>query len=180
MINLLPITRKEEIRKNYLYKLAVFGSVFLGVAAVSFGILLSSFYMLLRIDKNEIESLLQDTDEKKALNVNRKILNDTRNKLNVLGFETGELLVTDAVGLLLKSKNDGIRINEISYTKSQIPGQISIKGIADTREGFLEFTKSLRKEEKFSDAQSPISDLSKSENIEFTIMIHIKTDEQAE
>lgn len=75
------------------------------------------------------------------------------------------IAVTDLLpnGIILNTLN-------IDYEKKTI----SFSGLADTRQNFLDFQKTLNESEMFLHAESPVSDLTKKENIAFNINANLK------
>lgn len=177
MINLLPQEKKKELRKNYRFRLVIVGSLLFSAVVVSLCVVLGSFYLLMRIEKNDMSQALEAVKADEALIIDKGIIRQTGDKLTILLLSSENVLATEAINSILDNKDDDIKINEISYSTSDTVAKIKLRGVAGTREKLLEFTRELEDVDKFSEIQSPISDLSKSTDITFSIDIDTKKDE---
>ena len=80
--------------------------------------------------------------------------------------------ITPIIMAMASSTPEGINLNSlnISYAKKTI----SFSGMADTRQIFLNFQEMLENNPLLSNVESPVSDLTKKENIAFNISAKLK------
>lgn len=170
MINLLPRGKKNQLKKEYrLRTLFVFG-ILIAFIILSLGVVFSSFYYLLIAEGAQLEETLVMREGSSAQQENQRILEDLSTKLFVMTRPDESAIVSELVKRLIDLKNDGITITEINYTSgaSEI---VKLEGRATTRENFVSFLTNIEEVALFGEVDSPISNLSKSENILYTLTI---------
>lgn len=131
--------------------------------------------------KNE-EKILKENLELVSLNeeeqVSREIVQNVNEKLTALQTRTHLMTPVEVVGLILRNKNQGITLNSFDFTSAREGGSLKISGIADAREDLISFFKNLESEEVIQTVESPISNLSRSNDISFTADILITNNEE--
>lgn len=178
MSNLLPQEQKKVLKKEYILKLAIVGNVLFSIVIVTALILLGTFWLRLwneeNVLKQNIKLLNLNTDEK----AQSEIVKNVNSQIKTLQIKTHILSSTDALRLVLKNKNRGIKIFNIEFNNTILGGKINISGNADTRENLIAFIQNLEKEKIIKMADSPISNLSKNNNIQFNIIITLANNEK--
>lgn len=179
MANLLPLSEKKKIRKEYRIRLCIvvaglFSMLFIvSIVLLSPSFILSSFkystaYKQLEMEKKKISDETEGIDPiKTAKKVNKQ--------LAVLGKEGSFMpLSYETVTMIVKHKPDRVKIKSIFYDRGQSDGRISISGISKDRKTLLSFLQSLEGEEIFNKVELPISSFVNGEDIEFSISISIE------
>jgi len=177
MHNLLSAESKKEVRKEYLWRLFV--------VALSLLVLLGIILLLSLLPS----SILSRSKEKEALGkketLNESIfalesqnltslLQDTKEKLESLKTKGNSLPLHIIIRKVLEHKNQGIEI--VGFTASpekEKVRELSLAGIADSRENLVEFKKSLEQEKTFI-VSLPVSNFAKQTDIDFIATLRIQ------
>jgi Tfp pilus assembly protein PilN len=78
------------------------------------------------------------------------------------------------VNVILANKISGIHINEFIYTSSDgKTAAISLSGISSSREVLMNYVKILDKSGSFKNVESPISNLAKDKDFDFSINLSV-------
>lgn len=175
MINLLPSQKRDELKKAKQSKIVIlFGSRII-IALVLLVLLAFSFNIYLK-NQLEIGEILIQTEEKTIEflgigNIEKEIIEMNRlfSRINIFYGEQPNLTkVLEQISFLRPS---GIHLINFSYQK--MDSQIILNGWARDRRSFLEFKKSLEKQENFVNLYSPISNLIMPEDINFHLRFTI-------
>jgi Tfp pilus assembly protein PilN len=81
--------------------------------------------------------------------------------------------LTETLLGVVKYKTPEIKINSLSLERSS--GIINIAGVAQDRTALLDFVKKLKGDTQFEVVDFPISSLVKSQKVDFSLILHIKT-----
>lgn len=171
MINLLPIQKKEEldsIKKikilSILGFLLLISMVFLVVLFFSIEIYLTSENQNQKFLVDNAISLSSDPKHKELEN---KITesNDIIKKLD--DFYKKQIEVSDAIEKITNIMPDNVSLVSISYNEKNF--EISLHGKAKTRDDFLAFKKMLEEQPEIKNLNSPISNILKSVDVEFSL-----------
>lgn len=178
MFNLLPDNLRNEIKRDYRYRLAIVVLVFVILTQVSFLIFLFPSWLISfykekdymvkndEISKN-ISAIPVASTTAVIKSLNEKLLNINN------ALEYPEIL--PIIDQIILARTSSIRIADISYTVNDSKtGVINISGMGDKRESIVGFTENLKKIESFKKVDLPISNLAKDKNIDFTISINIE------
>ena len=141
-------------------------------------ILLSSFFVLLQIDKNEARALIDFEGGGELTEAEKMTLFGLEQKLEILDSKTKVPLPTELIQTVISHKNPDVRLTEIVYDKLDSGGAVRTFGTAATRDALLLYLASLEQEPSFSEVSSPISNLSASVDINFSVSIDIQEDEE--
>lgn len=171
MTNLLPQKQKKEIKREYLLRLISTSLVVLGIIIfIASALLIPSYFLTyLRSGSGEIqidviEKAISLQDENDA----SKILSETRQKLSIISTED-ESVVVDIIYSILNEKNKTILINSFLFRDDVM----SIRGVAESRDDLVDFSKKLERVTMFNNVDLPISDLASSKDIEFSLKMEI-------
>lgn len=168
MLNLLPPKQKRELRLDLLNQaIAAFGiAAILVVLILTLVLAIALFYLninLAQLEKEliswqakpEIEELKNLEEKVKEVNQNLAFLEEYQKE------QTGFSLILENLSEEVLS---GIRFNNMSLEKS---GKVNIRGHALTRDILLTFKNNLERAPYVSDFDFPLSNLTKSEDIDF-------------
>ncbi len=180
MINLLPEEEKILIKREYTRRLVVVNGIFLFILVCSAVILLLPSYLPLSSQKQSFESQLdaakQGLSREKADETESSIrrLNDKLAFFSQQGEDTRQISVL--IKQILSVKSPSVKLWTFTYqegTQEKKNEQISIQGIATTRNIFLAFAKTLEAVNGVSEVQFPPANLMKDENVEFSLTLKL-------
>lgn len=182
MINLLPATEKEKIRKDY--RLAVlsvcFSSAFfvLAVAVLSFSpifFVADSKYQEILAESRTKEVLMKQFQEQEM----RKIVAGTNAKI-ILLKATSTPSAPQLFRKILDVRPVGVSITGFSYDTASSPGKkvnssfvIALQGMAESRTALLSFVDALNKEKSFSSVDLPLSNLISDADVSYSLNIMV-------
>lgn len=180
MINLLPKTEKDILKRGLKLRFFIVsaGLVFFGMfAGVVF---LSPSYVLAVIKSSEIKlkgtpsNILSQEEKNKLIELPNKI----KNKLQIMEMVVNKKSISDTFFSFLADMPNGVAINSISFTDSAYSNvkknqnkEILISGIARSRNDLTSFSDLLRKNDKISGIDLPVSNFIKENNIPFSLKI---------
>lgn len=179
MVNLLTISEKKHIAKDYKTRRAVvalFMLSFLIIIAIVF--LVPSYFVSvlkynnnskqLELEKSRVSSFVQKEST-------LKIIKSTNSKLDIFeSFKPSLIKPYDVIILVIKHKPEGVHLNTILLDKNKEEEKITISGVAEDRETLLSFLRLMESEKEFSKVGLPISSFVKGENIVFSMSVVIK------
>lgn len=183
-MNLLPLENKIMIKKEYLRRVFVlFGTFFSLVVFSGILLILPTFYLLNNM-KDDYEKQLSSYKERMD-SVNSsgtfKIVSDLNKKINILKKEQVNLALNLVIEKIINYKNNNIIIKKIFYEKVLfkekdkkdviVKEKIKIDGFSLTRSDFLNFLNLIKEDKDFSNVNSPVSNLLKVNNVDFSITL---------
>lgn len=180
MRNLLLQQDKKIIKREYKLRIVIIVSMFVFFAIFIAVTLLIPSYVI-SVYKNETArtyaGIIKKKIEKREQGELGLVLNQTQNKINLLGVEKNQNTLTEIFKNILEEKSNGIKIYKLSYKKEDKDDfyKVAILGEALNREKLLQFKTNLGKEESFSEVVFPISNLASDKDIDFSITIKGKT-----
>ncbi len=172
------------IKKEYLRRVFVlFGTFFSLVVFSGILLILPTFYLLNNM-KDDYEKQLSSYKERMD-SVNSsgtfKIVSDLNKKINILKKEQVNLALNLVIEKIINYKNNNIIIKKISYEKVLfkekdkkdviVKEKIKIDGFSLTRSDFLNFLNLIKEDKDFSNVNSPVSNLLKVNNVDFSITL---------
>jgi hypothetical protein len=174
--NLLSKHQKKKIRREYYMRLFSIASLMLcGVLFAGVVALLPSYVDVvgdLKTAQKELEQRQSSAESSKELNAEVK---ETAVMLAVHEEELKKENVTDIIRATLDTRPEGISI--VGYTYDRSARNISLEGIAKTRNLVAPYAKQLEDSEWFTSAPVPISDLAKNTNLNFRLQVTINGEE---
>ncbi len=174
-LNLLPPAEKKDLRisefNRLIFSLAgwflvilVIFSIFLAGAFLSLSILLKEQANLVAIRESEpqMQNLLKIEDKIKQTNQIIKQINSKQRQM---------VLWTPLLERLTKTVPAGLYLTNLSYQPSG--NRIILNGWADQREDLLCFQRSLEENPFFAEVETPLANLVKEKNIDFSFTLHL-------
>lgn len=173
MINLLPWRKQKQIQREYRYRVLVLGGIFVVIALGVSVVILGTYYFILQNEKGNLESIRKTQSTSPEVQENIETIHDLEKKLAVLSKDDRRHDFTDIFKIVTEKKTAGIHINEFVIKNNADTSILDVKGRAETRDEFVGFLEKLESEELFLSVESPISNLSKSFDIQFSITIEL-------
>ncbi|MFA6269617.1 MAG: hypothetical protein WC657_00175 [Candidatus Paceibacterota bacterium] len=183
MINLLPKTEKEFLKKGLRERLTVIVSLLVAAAfLVGFIMLLPSYFLVSAYFSDTSLSnlsfgLKNDEAVRKTVNLPEEI----NLKLNLFQSSTNGLPVVEYFSKIIESLPIGVRLNSLSFTRDQnYNGQtgtvVLLGGISTNRDSLISFLNLLKKTNPQFIVDVPVSSLTKDKNLPFSMNIFIKNE----
>lgn len=172
MMNFLLEEDKKIIRKEYWRRLLGLAGIFSFSTILIGTILLFSVFLLLKSEKANFTRQVVISEERlrrsQAENI-VPLVRDLNSKIVFLeeGWKNIEEKSTVISGIL-EEKPEGVKINNLFFDKKKI----TIQGFSNTRQGLLLLVDNLKKK-GFKKVESPISNIIKEKDIEFSINIDL-------
>lgn len=172
MMNFLLEEDKKIIRKEYWRRLLGLAGIFSFSAILIGTILLFSVFLLLKSEKANFTRQVVISEERlrrsQAENI-VPLVRDLNSKIVFLeeGWKNIEEKSTVISGIL-EEKPEGVKINNLFFDKKKI----TIQGFSNTRQGLFLLVDNLKKK-GFKKVESPISNIIKEKDIEFSINIDL-------
>lgn len=184
MINILPIEDKKEIKREYFKRLSITALFSLAVILLAAIIMLLPTMLLL----NESESVAQQElvfinqkIEDAGLSQIKPFVDDINKKIGVLKQASGFRKHSETIGEIFAAAGSGVKISAFSLSaKGQTEGVV-ISGNSSTRKDMLSFIESLKRCKAgartnctpFDKVESPVSNLLKERDIDFSIKAEV-------
>jgi len=169
MINLLPSQEKEELKNEEKFKTTIILGSLSFVFLIFLGLLLFSIKIniLSEIqDKKVLIEIESRSSENPQIKEFEKNVAETNQKISQLNsFYKNQTSIPSALEKISNLLPANVYLTSLSYQKEN--SQVILQGYAQTREGLLEFKKSLESQKEVKNLDSPISNLIKSTNIDF-------------
>lgn len=173
--NLLPEQEKKEIRLEQSRRIVIFISGFLAATLFIASLLLIPSYLPLVIERKGLEDSLQiEENASLEFGVQKKVASAGR-VVSVVSSVREHASKTSRVSAILaefvQSSDSGIVISFLNIKKG---GEFTLIGRASTRNNLLNFEKRLRESKKFEDFSSPLSNIIRETDINFSLQGKIK------
>jgi hypothetical protein len=174
-MNFLPEKNKIIIKKEYFRRIFIIIGLFFFFLILASDLFLFSFSLLLKNQKESFSRQLEFSEERLARSEAKDIIpliKDLNEKISLLQSSPARGGTVEKSALMkniLSRKPDKITIKEFLFEKNKI----SIWGFSDTRDNMLGFINSLKEEKSFKKVESPIANLLKEKDIEFSISIEL-------
>jgi cytoskeletal protein RodZ len=178
MINFLSEKNKNNVKKEYSFRVATLFLIVFSLVLIFISVFLSSAHILSVYREGVISNQLAMVKES-SFGKSNVSLDDVK-KINEIVKTISSATVyqkpaSDFIKSILNSKNSAIAISSMSSdfdTNNNI--RISIKGFSKTRDGLTKFVKDIKSLNLFSGVDLPISSLVKSSDIDFSINLVAK------
>lgn len=175
-INLLP---KKEIKRLRLLKLHsfLFRQILLlsGFAVLVVFLFLGSDLLLrrnLEIINTQLQNKMQEGDASSFLELKNKIDQFNQNLEQSARLEKNHIRLSPSLIELTRLTSPELSLTSLKVHLKE--GYTELSGIAKTRDKLLEFQDNLEKSDFFEAVESPLSNLTSKENIEFQLKFKIK------
>lgn len=177
MQNLLTIEYKKNIRRLYharVFTVALFVACVVSVISLILLATLSFLLYATSFDSINQQALLDKNNEKNTLKSEYHSFLQSLAALPA-GGQNQNTSFSNIFDLLLAKKETGIFLREISFSGGGGKGgNVVLRGTAQSRPVLVSFTEALRSEPLFSGVDSPVSNLLKEQNLDFSLTITIK------
>ncbi|MCC6290629.1 hypothetical protein IT398_00975 [Candidatus Nomurabacteria bacterium] len=178
MINLLTPERQQELLKEYRHRRRRVAST---LALIGFGIallLLVILFSRLQATKKEVSALIAQTPSKET-NDNDLALKEATRTL-VIARNVKKSSATAWWEAVFPNRTSGLIITDWQWFADNTsgPAHVSIAGRASQRQALIDFVTTLKQDKIFSTVESPISNLIKNRDLDFTIELTINPDEK--
>jgi len=172
-VNLLPPQEKKKLELAELSRLLIFSAVRLVIILAIFILVLVNTYFCLRILINTQNDLIEirQSDERaqRQAEVEEKIQRLNQDARKIYLKQNDLVLWIPILEDLSKIIPSGIYLINFSYRTSA--GQIDLNGWASNRDKLLAFENSLKESSYFKDLESPLTNLIKQTDINFSFTL---------
>lgn len=185
MANLLPQDHKQGILSEYQLRLASAGLGLLLVVLIAGVALLAPSFILTEARHQQYESQLNSMSEANtatSVEAAKQAIRQTNKRLELINAKgQNQLQPTQVLQLLAETQSNGVRINNISIdTKSATDANkkaknISISGVADTRDNLLSFEENLKNRAQVTSVDLPIDTLASREDTQFDMTVTLQS-----
>ena len=173
MLNLLPKDQRGLLRREYVRRFIVVTACMLGLLCMSCGVaLLPSFFMVKMKRDLTIARLSALKESPKAQDRDRilGIIKDLEQSVSAISLTSGGDATTIIDSALLL-KTPGVSILSISYAKKDKAREVSLGGVARSREELVNFSKNVKASNWSVTSDIPLSNLANEHDIHFLITI---------
>ncbi len=175
MINLLPDSEKKSLYyvKTFdaLIAIAAYCVVFSLIITITS---LALFYYLYNVEKllsHQLESYLSNKEIQYVKDLEKQF-EDFNSDLVLFKNEIIKKgVISPILKQLIKEIPEEIKLKSLIYSTDKNNQKIILSGSAATRESFLSFIETLRQDKNYKDIISPLQNIVKSVNIDFSITI---------
>lgn len=184
MINLLPAENKIRIKKEYLIRIFIIsGASLFGLILITGIALFLLFYLTAGQKTNSEEAFLlsqqwlASTNEAEISSLVSSINSTTAELFNNQKI-TAE--ISEVIKKLIAIKTEKITIKSFLFSASKdgAGGEIRINGASATRTELINYIEKIKKDAMFAKVDSPLSNFLKEENIDFNIVVELRSNEK--
>ena len=172
MINLLPESEQKKLAREYAARVGIVLAAFLSGVLLLGILFLIPAYLSARAAYDAAMTRLGALDQAavaKQIETARRA-NDLDQKLTLLKVPS-KLSAATVLEKLTAKRTLGISITNISYDRRSMGTKLDVQGVSASREALIGFVKNLKSEQAFAEVYSPVSNLVKDRDINFTISI---------
>lgn len=173
--NLLPLQEKREIQLEENRRLLIFLTLLSCLVLIVGSLLLLPSYLPLVMERRGLEASLRIEEQASSeLGIKKKIVSVKRVVSAVKAvkdYAVKPTSVSSTLGEFLQSSGAAIGISFLSVRHS---GEFTLIGRAQTRRDLLNFEQRLRDSKKFEEFSSPLSNIVRETNINFSLQGKIK------
>lgn len=176
MLNLLPQEEKKKLINEYKMRFYITIAVFVGILFLIAIVGLFPSYMSKLLEMQNLLQQKHDADEKnseaslveaeRSALVNKNLVDYMETRVRILESSPSTNLLVEKI---FSKKTSSITIGSIDVSNKEL----TIRGTADTRADLISFHTALRAETEFKNATLPISDIAKSTEAIFAIVINL-------
>jgi len=174
-LNLLPPQEKQSIAAQIKQRWIVFyGSAVIGLLCF-FAILLSAIWayidIQLNVVQNNLASIQNDIRGQDLKNQQTAVKNLNSYLQKIQSIQKNQKSYSTLLNYLAQMVPDGIRIDSLSLEND---GNATLNGFAQRREQIIAFQESLEKSNIFGNVESPVANLVKPTDINFSFKFKIQ------
>jgi hypothetical protein len=171
MINLLPDSQKELVRKEYKLRVLVVTLIFtLSSVGLAIMLLAPSLIMMLYRSNASEKSARTIVPSQEAQEFSEK-LKMAKQVATMLKPETSGKTPTEVITLIVQHKNPEIAITNISYGNENDTLTATVHGKAKARKDLVALKEGLEAESSIASVNLPVSSFAQNTNIEFSLNI---------
>lgn len=180
MINLIPPSAQDQVRKEYWIRVISVWAVLLGSACVVVAIFNAPAYVLV---SSQLSSYLQEYNqaalENESFKESERAVVRSNEIAALLARSDESLQFSEVMSHLESLTGSAVEITEFDFTRSGDTIQsIAISGEAESRLALSMFHEAIESDSLFQSASLPLSNLAKDKDIPFTITIVPRNNEQ--
>lgn len=179
MLNLLPPPEILHNLAEYRRRRLVITGIFCLAVILSAILMLASLLLVVKMKQTTIKqrlgaanSYLQN-DEWRAVTVVVDLVTKQLRHLN--DFTDVEPRLTPALRAVSEKRSGDIRLEAISYERREGSPLLKISGVAASRQTLLRFIDGLRADSFFAAVESPVTNLIKVQNVNFTLTLTLSS-----
>lgn len=176
MLNLIPPSKKEEIKKNKKLKAVIKAEVILTIIVVGFFTMLLSFNYILDMGlagEMKLNSEIEKADQFEKIKSYNEQFGQANDRIKQIALIDQSQLYWSRVFVKISQLiPPEIEIKSLLTTDYTV----TITGVADTRDSLIWFKNKLENENCFSDVSLPLSDLVDKTDVGFQIIFEVKQD----
>lgn len=178
-MNFLPEENKASIRKEYLRRIVLVSGLFFAVIFVAATALLVPVIVFLSGYKTNVDRHVLSGSQKMS-QIDIKEANEDIKKINyhisILENKKNDYRLSPIFSKILNKKTASVRITRLTYEKLKEGNndKIFISGKVGLRQDLLDFEKSLKNEFGEQNVVSPITNLLKEREADFSLNIYVK------
>lgn len=182
MANLLPQEEKKREHMTYRLRLGVVAGIAIAFLAAANLALLAPSYLRAGAKEQVAEARVTQIsgvsaeEQSRAEEIAREDARAFEKKITLfLGARTvaEEAYPARVITDILALREDTVRIQSISYDKTDTRERFVVAGISTTRDHLARFVEALKKDTRFTKVEIPISSYVKTNNINFSIALEI-------
>lgn len=177
MQNLLTSEYKKYIRSLYHGRVFTVALFMVCITSIISLVLLSALSFLLYMGSSDSIKKVISSDKNTEKSLVKNDYSSFFKDLALLPFNDQSLNFSEILDLVLHKMQTGILLRDIAFSKVTGKEKIStvmLRGVALTRANLVSFTEALRGESLFSSVDSPVSNLLKEQNLDFSLTIILK------
>lgn len=176
MINLLLPESKVALRREFRRRVAVVAGVLILSLAISGLILEAAFYFVLWPKRRALEASLAQgalaTEPARFDEVEKALATTAREVAVVLLPHEAPPLSRLLAELAAKRREaTGVSLGEMTFDLTASPATLNLRGVATTRQNFLDFIKILSASDLIETVDYPVSNLINERNVRFVLAV---------
>jgi len=170
MTNLIPLSAKKEVRREYLLRVFTVWFVSIGIGVSILIVLTLPVYLLvtLQLDSHS-DAVVTVSAQKDELKAAEEVLRESSRLARLVVSEPRTVLLTQHIGIITKIASLGVTIKSFQFDQSGEQKRIVISGVADSRLLLANFRDNLEGSVYYDQVELPLSSLIRDRNIDFTM-----------
>jgi Tfp pilus assembly protein PilN len=176
MANLLPRDERKYVQRERAMRISIVGLIFLLTIVVFANVLLAPSYFLAYSRESEVREQIETIERVSALREDAGaslLLKSTKDQLSFLKSALGVMLPRELIEEVLISKPRRVSVTSILYTTRKDGDQVTLRGLAESRDDLIRFSANLEDSRLFSDVQLPVSNLAQSTDVSFELNVYV-------
>lgn len=180
-INLLPQDYQKDSRRELIRRLIAVGGVALFLVLAANLVLISPLWLLFSLEEKELGRQLEAIKSSPAFGRVAEIEKDIKDLNEAVALfkarESERFGITQALESIIQNKPEGVKIESFYFSSAKEappqPARISVFGKARNREALIMFTQKNEADPFFASVQSPISNLLKDSDFDYSLILDI-------